>query len=302
MNEQDPAIVNQAPRTVAMYFLALGLFALAGAIVYFSVIVAAYREEIPKILQMVDSTAEDVGPILDEVAAVRKQIPAVLDEVAEVRRQIPAILAEVEQTRKQIPPVLEEVAATRRALPQVASIVDNSATMVDQAVAESAAIRQLTPQVLDEVKATREAIPPTLERVDVLMGKASELGREASSGAVTGFFKGIITAPFVIVGNVGQSVFGMSRAEAEEMPEEDMVTLTNISDEVLSMTSVGASRSWENKATQFSGKVTLVAIDEGASKDCRRIRVQVSKKGREKFDRYLSVCRNDDGLWERVSD
>ncbi len=61
-----------------------------------------------------------------------------------------------------------------------------------------------------------------LDRVDDLISQAKVAGQEASSGAVTGIFQGIITAPFVIVGNAGQSVFGMSKDQAGDFSGEDM--------------------------------------------------------------------------------
>lgn len=308
--------VKGTPRTMATYALALGLFALAGSIAYLSFTLAQYRNDIPVILESVEQTAdkiepmltevtnirEAIPPVLKEVAEVRKQIPVILDEVAEVRKQVPPILDEVQLTREQMPTVLSEVESIRKELPRIEKMLDTSSGMVGLAVSESAAIRELTPQILAEVQATRLSIPPTLDRVDVLIGKAGKAGREASSGVVTGIFKGIITAPFVIVGNAGQSVFGMSKAQAKDIPEADMARLTAVSEEVLAMAEKGAFKEWKNDESGYSGKTTLESIEKNEGQDCRILRVEIWKKGKEKFNKKLRTCKNENGSWETVKE
>ena len=297
-------------RTVATFTLALSLFALAGAVIYFSLVVGSYRNEIPEILASIEQTTskiepvvEEVGkirdtipPILDEVARVRKQIPPILDEVAQVRKQIPAVLQEVRQTREQVPLLLKEVERTRQDLPQVLASADKASAAITVAAKEVQATRPLVPKILAEVKTTRESIPPMLDKADVMIDKARRAGREASSGAVTGIFTGILTAPFALVGSVGESL-GMTRSQAREYSDQDMAMLKKTSEAVLAMTEVGAFKEWHNPDSGFHGKITLQSIDKSATEDCRSIFVQAWKKKKLKHESTSRVCLDEEGKW-----
>ncbi len=295
---QNQDIASYTPRTMATYVLALGLFALAGSIVYFSIVISSYREKIPEILKSFEQTSHTIDSFMTKTENISNAIPPVIEEVAEIRKQIPAILKEVQLTRNQIPKILAEVEATRNELPQIIEIVDKSSNAVIQVTKESKAIRNITPQILAEVKKTRESIPSTLNRVDELIEKAHETGHEAGSGAVKGFYTGIFTAPFAFVGNIVQSVFGMSESEAKDYSEKDKAIFTKTAKEVLALTNIDAFREWDNKESGHYGKITLKSIDRTEGKDCRVIHVQTWKSGQEKYNKNVKICKNKDGAWE----
>jgi methyl-accepting chemotaxis protein len=291
-------IASYTPRTLATYVLALGLFALAGSIVYFSIVISSYREKIPEILESFEQTSHTIDSFMTKTENISNAIPPVMDEVAEIRKQIPAILKEVQLTRNQIPKILDEVEATRNKLPQIIKIVDQSSNAITQVTEESKAIRNITPKILAEVKRTRESIPSTLNRVDELIEKAHETGQKASSGAVQGFFTGIFTAPFAFVGNIVQSVFGMSESEAKDYTEQDKAIFTKTFEEVSVLTNIDAFRVWENRESSLHGKITLKSIDNTDGIDCRVIHIQIWKSGKEKHNKDVKICKNKDGAWE----
>lgn len=63
---------------VASYLMSLAMFALAGALVYFTYEVSRVGSQIPDILSSVDHTSEKVGPIISEVVEIRELIPPIL--------------------------------------------------------------------------------------------------------------------------------------------------------------------------------------------------------------------------------
>ena len=232
---------------VASYLFSLSLFALAGSVVYFTYEVVIISKQIPGILLRVDTTSEklepiinDVGniidlvpPILKEVEAIRKSIPPILKEVEQTRKMIPPILSEVEQTRKQIPAVLKESAAIRGELPAVLASADKASKAVAGVAKQVEATRPLIPEVLKEVETTRESIPGMMDRADGLIEKARVAGKEASQGAVTGIFSGIIMAPFSLVADAGRSITGMTEEEAKQLDEKDFELIEKASLQLL---------------------------------------------------------------------
>jgi uncharacterized protein YoxC/surface antigen len=290
------------PRSMATYAVALGLLALAASIVYFSFVISSYRNEIPEILKSIEQITTEIEPLVTEVESIRSVITPILQEAEEVRKQIPAILEEVRLTREQIPRILDEVAATRNEVPKVLKTLDDAGNTLDRVVKESAAIRKITPQILTEVKKTRESIPSTLNRVDELIADARNAGHEAGSGAVSGFLTGIVTAPFTLVGGMGQSILGMNESDVEDYSEKDIALLTKASEEVLSNTDIGAFKQWRNSESDYNGIITLKSIHNSGKQHCRIIHVQAWKSGIETHNKDVNVCKNEAGSWKIEKD
>ena len=68
---------KDSARLLASYLLSLSLFALAGAIVYFTYEVAIVSKQIPDILQSINNTSEQVEPIIDEVSEIIDLVPVI---------------------------------------------------------------------------------------------------------------------------------------------------------------------------------------------------------------------------------
>lgn len=301
-------------RLVASYLLSLSIFALAGSIAYFTYEMAMVSKQIPDILMRIDNTTEKVEPviadvgevvdlvpdILKEVEEIRKIIPPILDEVAQTRKMIPPILSEVEQTRNQIPVVLKESEAIRGELPAVLASVDKASSAVAGVSEQVEATRPLIPEVLEEVKTTRESIPPMMDRADGLIEKASVAGKEASQGAVSGFFSGLFMAPFDLVGDAGRSITGMSSAEAKAYTDKDFQLNEETSLIMLNTGSIGEQQGWKNAESGNHGIVHLLDIYSGgeyADIDCRTLKTDFYKQGELFKEIRRSFCKNEEGMW-----
>lgn len=298
-------------RDIASYLLSASLFCLAAALAYFAYEASRISRQIPEILVAVENATAQVDPvvsevakiseqlplILDEVAEVRQLVPPILNEVAETRKIVPSVLAEVEKTRLAIPPILVEVERTRKELPAVLKTVDGASKSVTMATREIKAYRPLVPEVLKEVQLTRAAIDPALDRVDELIAKAGAAGKQASKGAVTGLFTGILTLPFNIVGDVGKSVAGMSEAAAK-YSEKDIALFKEARNDILKNGHIDETREWSNPDSGRRAKITLLKIFESDNEECRRLRVEIWAANKKKeYDETANLCRDAKGVW-----
>lgn len=302
MNDIPKVYSNKdGARLVASYLFSLSLFALAGSIVYFTYQIALVSKQVPDILVSIDNTSEKVDPIIDEVAKIVELVPSILKEVEETRKLIPPILEQVEQTRKQIPVVLKESAAIRGELPAILTSTDKASAAVADVAKQVEATRPLIPEVLKEVETTREAIPPMMDRADTLIEKARVAGKEASEGAVTGLFSGIVMAPFALVGDAGKSITGLSEEEAKLLDDKDFELVKNASLYLLNNGVNGEERKWNNTNSNNHGTVIVMDIyqeGEYADIDCRTLKIQLYTKGKMIKEVPRSFCKDDDGKWD----
>jgi archaellum component FlaC/surface antigen len=306
---------NETASLLASYLLPLSLFSLAGAIVYFTYEVAVVSKQIPDILQSINNTSEKIEPVLDEVSNILDLVPPILKEVEETRKLIPPILKEVEQTRKMIPPILNEIEQTRNQIPAVLKeseairgelpAVLASADKASDAVAgvskQVEATRPLISEALKEIETTRESIPPMMDRADGLIEKARVAGKEASQGAVTGIFSGIIMAPFALVADMGRGITGLSAEEAKDFNKKDFDLIEQASFHLLDNGSKGEERKWNNAETGNRGIVKLMEIyteGEYSEFDCRTLKLKLYKKDDLIKESSHSFCKNEDNKWD----
>ena len=302
-------------RLLASYLLALALFALAASLAYFTYELSMVSRQIPDVLVSINNTTDKVEPvvteagkmidlipaILQEVEATRNTIPPILREVELTRAQIPAILKEVDQTRKQVPAVLKQVEAVRKDIPAVLKSADKASDAVVAISREVEATRPLIPEILKEVETTRESIPPMMDRADGLIEKARSAGKEASQGAVTGLFSGIIMAPFALVADVGRGITGMSAEEAKAYDKKDFKLIENTVIDLLNAGKEGDEREWNNPDSGNNGTVKLVDSYNGGEYgeyECHTMRIKIYKKDKLTKQTSPSFCKNDEGKWD----
>jgi len=301
-------VAKENAKLIASYLMSLSLFALAGSIVYFTYEAVIISKQIPDILVRIDSTTDKIEPILDEVAEITGLIPNILVEVEGIRKTIPPILKEVEQTRKMIPPIIKEVEATRKLIP---AVLKESEAMrgelpamlatADKASGAVVGVSDQIPAILIEVKTTRESIPPLMDRADVLIDKARVAGKEASQGAVTGIFSGILLAPFALIADAGRGISGMSAEEAKAFTEKDFELIKQDALELLDDGSVDDEVSWNNTESGNHGTVYLAnTYKEGeyAEIECRELVFKSYNNEKLLNESERSFCKSEDGKWD----
>ncbi len=304
MNDPDPMVdsAKTGAQLLASYVMSLAMFSLAGGLIYFAYQVSLVSSQIPEILTSVNKTSDRIEPVVSEVHDIRLLIPGILDEVEQTRALVPPLLKEVELTRQQIPPILQEVESIRKELPSVLASADKASDAVVVVSKEIEATRPLVPQVLQEVETTRESIPPMLDRVDNMIDKAKVAGKEASTGAVTGFFKGIVAAPFVLVGDAGKKILGLSEEDAKQFTSKDFDLVEAASLQLLNDGHVGDIKEINNAESGYHAKIKLLSDytkgDDVDAYQCRTIQIQSDKEGLNVKTVKKSVCKNDQGKWE----
>ena len=300
---------------LASYLMSVAIIALAAALAYFTYEMSRVGTQIPGILHSVNQTSDRVVPIVNEVGEIRelipdilyqveetrKLVPPILEEVAQTRQQIPPILEEVAQTRQQIPPILDEVEAVRAEIPAVLKSADKASDAVVAVSREIEATRPLVPKILKEVETTRESIPPMLDRADAMIDKARVAGQEASTGAVTGFFKGLIATPFELVGDAGRAISGMSDEEMKNYTEKDFDLIEVAALELLNNGSKGDVREISNPESGFSGTIRLVSMEtveeDFTTIDCRTLQMESYKNGEREKTANRTFCKEEGGGW-----
>lgn len=299
-------------KNIATYVLALSLFCLAGALVFFSLKVAEVSQSLPMILQSVEHTTAKVEPVLAEVNKIsdlvppileeaeqtRLLVPPVLEEIKKTRESIPPILNEIKQTREQVPAILNEVSQTRAQIPAVLHEVEQTRKQIPAVLDEVAATREIVPDVLEEVEKTRQVLPPMLDQAEKIVADAGQIGKKASEDAVAGVFTGIVKAPFKIIGGIGKSLTKTFGVEVEGITEEDRVMIAESSEVLLATGVEGESKVWSNPNSGNEGVVTFVEKRKIQGRDCTMLHYTAMVSSKKAIDRRMPVCLNAQGEWE----
>jgi surface antigen len=257
------------------------VLALAASLGYFAYTLSVLQQHLPAILQQVDDTTKQIDPVLKEIAATREVIPPILEEVAAVRKQIPPLLAEVEATRKALPPMLETAAQS------IHEVNDTVKTLEPQ-----------IPLMLAEVKQTRESLPGLMTRAETLIDKAGSAGREASSGAVVGFFGGIISAPFKIIGGIGKGFANAIGLTAESgFTEEDVKLAEKATNDALKSGKANEKIKWNNPESKNFGTVTIKEKRMYGDEACYLVRFHAESTKGKSVDNDEEICQDSDGNW-----
>ncbi len=290
-------ISMKRPSGGATYLLALSLFSLAGALLYFAISLTHLSQKVPEILSAVERVGEDLNPAILEIERIRDTVPAMLEEVAEIRKQIPPILEAVRLIETQIPPILEEVRATRAQLPQALDSLDRASAAAAQVANELKSTRPFIPKILTEMEKTRTAVPPMLDQAAKVIGQARQ---KAAERTVTGVITGVISAPFSIIGNIGKKLVESVKGDGTAFTEKDIELLNGTISDILATDRANASGEWQNQASGHFGKVTLVSADTKGPQECRTLHIQAWKGTRPILAKEVVLCIDGDGNWRET--
>ena len=191
-------------KSLSIVILSAAISYLAYSLLEISREVAQVRQQLPVLLDKVEKIEQgaDIDAWLTLANNLNQQIPDVLQRVdsvnqsvACINQQLPGILKEVNHIRNEtVPSVLTEVKAVRT-------------TTVPAVLSEVKEVRTKTvPPVLAEVAATRKMVPGTLTEVNKLIDKAQTAGKDAAEGAVQGTVKGILLTPVHLLESAGEAI------------------------------------------------------------------------------------------------
>ena len=270
-------------KNVASYTLTLSIFSLSGALIYLAILVTEVADLIPGIMKSVDEVTVLIDPIINEVEQIRILVQPVIDETTSIRKTVLPVLKEIKQTRQLIPDILQETARVRTQVTEVNNTLIKTL--------------EILPSVLEEMEQTRIEIPELLTRAERLVVSANEAGEDASEGAVTGFFSGILKAPFSIISNLGESIFDEMGMEEDAFTDEDRMMIGKLSHETLEAGMVGESREWEDSDTGHTMKVSLMHEIMQDDKPCRSLHIEASGDNDTYIEKEIMLCKKGDSEW-----
>lgn len=234
-----------------------------------------------------------------QLSRIVDNLPIVQQSLSQVSQQVPPVLKEVEQVRL-------EINAIRQQIPEVLNIADRAIITANMAEAK---VTNLLPEVLNEVRLTREKIDPTLKQVDGLIDKASAkahgaiarakgVGQEASEGAVTGFFSGIIKLPFKLIGTLASPILGSIDSDiAKQLTKKDIELLGEAGKQASNSQKLEQSHRWKNPESGNSGAITILRKFEVDQKNCVEVKIVINKHDSSIMEKTEAYCHNQDGDW-----
>lgn len=264
-------------------FFALGLLALAAAIVFFSLEIRQFRQQLPDILKQVDETSQRITPIIDEIAELKeflpliikqsegyqKLIPEVLVRVDMINQQMPTIINEISAVTQSIEPILKDSKAWRSELPALLAVVKETNVTIGNTNQQLANTLPNIPLILAESEALRNEVPIILTQAESLVGQVEQAGQEASKGVVTGIVGGILSTPFSLIGKIGESTTKMLGLEnADSLSKSDRKSYNQAMERLMKKPSKGANQSWRNDDTGNKGTITISDVVQQEQKNC----------------------------------
>ncbi|MGY5450198.1 hypothetical protein ACVFI8_04555 [Agarivorans sp. MS3-6] len=290
---------------VARILTSLGLFVLAAAIVFFTLELRHFREQLPAMLQQVDSTAQRVDPIMTEIAELKAFIPQIIEQSAgyqalipevlnridTINQQLPLIIDEVSKIGQSIDPIIEQSDQWRAELPAILKRVDDTNTSVRGTNQQIAKVVPQIPLVLAESEALRDEIPQMIASADELVGKAEEAGKEASRGLVTGFVGGILTSPFNLIDKIGENTTErLGLKDADSLTPQDREQYTKAMTKLMKKPKQGDTEAWSNHRSGNKGMITISAIVMQGQVPCYRFVSEfVIASGSDKGEHQLTT-------------
>lgn len=299
---------SQALLAIAIAFLAFSLF--------------RFTLHIPDILKVIDKTTLTVDSIAPQIDVIVEEVIQVRTEVANVRvmvsQQMPAILSQVEASlpvinqvvlesenySRQLPALLEQldkieqqVASLQGDIPAILKRVDAIVKTTNNTTAEVALWRPHSNQYLKEIELSREYVPQYLTRIEKTVGDAKTVGKEASSGMVSGFLKGVITLPFEMVAGLTGIVDEDSRS-AKNLTAKDVALMQEkvimLLDDDTQSKSVWHNTDSGNRGTIIKGKKSI-----RSKQSCYKVTFN-NHFGNEEETLKEQMCVDDKGLWKVI--
>ena len=288
---------------------------LAIAIAYFAYALLNFSKEIPGFIKAVDRTTPHIATIVDEVELVRAevtQVRALVDkQVPEILMQIRNILPLVEQGleqsdhySKQLPKLWQhldkaemQIQALQKDLPEILKRVDAVVITSNNAINESAKWRPHSAQYLTEIEHSRDDIPQYLTRIENIVLDAKNVGKEASSGLVSGFFRGVISLPFEMVAGLTGIVDSKSRS-AKHLTANDV---TMMQEKVLILLANNSRKQilWQNNESENHGKISKEAEFTNKGQACHKVTFINYFKGQKETLKEV-MCKDEDGIWQVI--
>jgi len=283
------------------------------AICYLAYALLSFTKEIPGFIHAVDRNTPHISSIVNEVELVRievgkvramvdKQIPAILMKVDTTLPLVEKGLAQSEQYSQQLPQLWQhlekiqtQIQLLQQHLPSVLQRVDAVIKTTNATTEEVALWRPHSSQYLTEIKHSRQDIPQYLTRTEAIIIDAKTIGKEASSGLVSGFIKGVISLPFDVVSGLAGIVDAKSLSakylttkDVTIMQEQVLLLLTNSNKQ---------QTFWHNNDSGNRGKISKKSRFLQNELSCHKLTFNNHFKDQQET-LHKVMCQDKDDLWQ----
>lgn len=296
-------------RSAAIVLLAASIFSLAGGMIFFTMKMASITDTIPKILEQAEKTVSAMEPALESVHEISTLMPEILEEIKQARQLVPVGLEESRQIRQTIGPAVNELTKTRKLVPQILQEVQIIRSQIpailaamEQTCNELEETRTLVPVILKEIRTTREAVPAMLRQADGIVKNAKKTGQQASEGAMTGIFTGIVKTPFSLVGGLGESLGKILTGTSTAEYNQDTRLLQPLVESLLAKGEVGDSLSSDNPANGRIGSVTLITLSTRHNKPCKTLRLEIRQGKTLLIKKMVTAVQDNTSTWDIVNE
>lgn len=286
---------------------------LAVAIAYFAYALLSFTKQVPHFINAVNNTTPYIDTIVNEVSLVRAEVTQVRTVVD---TQLPTLLSRIDNTlpllerglsqsdyyAQQLPQLWQhltkleaKITQIQQMLPSLLTRVDDVVLMTNATTNELAKWRPHSTEYLDEIAQSREYIPQYLTRIEYIISDAKTMGKEASSGLVSGFFKGVISLPFEVVSGLTGIVDSDSKS-AKLLTAADVSILQKQTITLLEDTTKNTML-WQNAQSGNQGKIVQgkKLIKKGLT--CHNMTFINNLKGQQETLKEL-MCEDNKGLWQ----
>lgn len=299
---------SQALLALAIAFLAFSLFK-------FTLHVPDIINVIEKTTKTVDLVSPKVDGIVNEIALIRievgkvrvlvsQQTPAILSQVEASLPVVQQVVTESEYYSRQLPALLnqltnieQQVGKLQESMPAILKSIDDVVKTTNNTTLEVARWRPHSTRYIEEIALSRDYIPQYLSRIENTVEDAKTVGKEASSGLVSGFFKGMITLPFEVVAGLTGIVDKDSRsakyltAQDVALMQEKVVVLLNDENQTKSV--------WQNVKSGNRGTIIKGETTTRKSQQCLNV-IFNNHFGSDKEILKELMCIDDKGLWKVI--
>lgn len=288
--------------------LALAIVFLAFTIFRFTTHVPAILVTVNQVTEVVESINPKVDKILNEVAQVRKLVsnktPKILSRIDSTLPVVQQVIDESEYYSRQLPAILTEltkieqqITSIQNSMPDILKRVDAVVTTTNSTTKEIAQWRPHSTQYLKEIALSRDYIPQYLLRIENAVIDAKTIGSAASSGFVSGFFKGVINLPFEMVSGL-TNIVNVDSKSAKYLTAEDIALIQEKVITLLSNTGQ-TTVAWQNLKTGNRGMIVKGKKATHKGEQCINLTFK-NHFANDKETLKQLMCVDDEGLWRVI--
>jgi uncharacterized protein YoxC len=299
---------SQGLLALAISFLAFSLFKFTLHVPGIINVIDKTTRTVDLVSPKVDNIVNEIALIREEVAKVRElvsqQTPVILSQVKESLPVVQQVVAESEYYSRQLPALLNQLANIEQqvgdlqtSMPAILKRIDAIVITTNNTTSEVARWRPHSTRYLEEITLSRDYIPQYLSRIENTIEDAKTVGKEASSGLVSGFFKGMITLPFEVVAGLTGIVDKDSRsakyltAQDVSLMQEKVVALLNDKNQTKSV--------WQNVKSGNRGTIIKGENTKRNNQQCINV-IFNNHFGKDKETLNELMCIGDTGLWKVI--